>query len=71
MFVDVKGVVTGTSCPLRDILEVKASGDEVCGSPDIAELRAAVANLVEVLCVLWFCNVVPKGMLFLSVPRIN
>jgi len=71
MFVDVRAVVTRTSFLLRDIPEVKAPGNEVCGSPDIVEPRATVVSMEEVFCVLWFSNVVPKGTLVLSVPRMN
>jgi len=56
---------------LRGIPKVKVPGNEVRGSPNIAEPRATVVNMVEVSCVLWFWNVVPKGMLVLSVPRMN
>ena len=71
MFVDVGAVVTRTSFLLRDIAEVKAPGNEVCGSPDVAEPCAAVVSMVEVFGVLWFSNVVAKGTLVLSAPRMN
>jgi len=47
-------VVTRTSFLLRVIAEVKVPGNEVRGSRDVAEPHAAVANMVEIFCVLWF-----------------